>query len=178
MTYEESIMRTGSEWSSMDCSERLSALQAIEDRMALESERFACPVESREMRSVGNGISLGCFDPSSGRIYINSSQLEPGSKYGDDPKMLITACLHEGRHSYQHQSVNGAVIHSDREECERWKENFDNYITFKENPRAYYEQPVEADAREFAEMRYDLIDEERRQLTEEHTEENELGMGF
>ena len=44
MTYDESIILTAENWQQLSPGEKLEALQAIEDRMALESDRLACPV--------------------------------------------------------------------------------------------------------------------------------------
>lgn len=167
MTYDESIILTAENWQQLSPGEKLEALQAIEDRMALESDRLACPVESRPLYADGNSVTLGLYDPATGRICINSSQLEPGSRYGDDPRMMVETCLHEGRHAYQDQAVKGIADHSDKAQVESWRENFKDYITFEENPRAYYSQPVEADARAFAHARYEMMNEERTQLREQ-----------
>ena len=167
MTYDESITAISENWSVMSAGEKLEALQAIEDRMAFESDRFACPVEGRELFTGEHSVTLGLFDPGSGRIYINSTQLEAGSRYGGDPQMLVSVCLHEGRHAYQHQAVNGAVFHDDPKELQSWKDNFDNYISFRENPRAYYDQPLERDARAFAEARGEILIEEQKQLRQQ-----------
>ena len=85
--------------------------------------------------------------------------------YGKDSSTIVTTCLHEGRHAYQHQVVNGIVQHDDPNEAATWSENLKdgNYISFEENPRGYYEQPVEVDAREFAACRYRAMMSERLQ---------------
>ena len=85
--------------------------------------------------------------------------------YGKDASTIVTTCLHEGRHAHQHQVAKGFVEHDNPVEAEAWRENLKDghYISFRENPRGYYEQPVEVDAREFAARRYEELVTERFQ---------------
>lgn len=165
MTYQESLLLTGSEWTSLSDDKKIEVLQAIENHMAYESNRISSPVEGRFLHTGSDGIVLGSYNPRSGRIYINVSQFDPESMYGKDSSALVTTCLHEGRHAYQHQVANGIVHHDNPNEAVAWRENLKdgNYISFEENPRGYYEQPVEVDAREFAASRYKEMMNERLQ---------------
>lgn len=163
MTYDESLLLIGDSWNTLNDKEKIEVLQAIENHMAYESNRISSPVEGRFLYTGNDGVVLGSYDPSNGHIYINTSQFDSESLYGKDSSTLITTCLHEGRHAYQHQVAKGFVYHDNHEEAEAWKENLKegNYISFNENPRGYYEQPVEVDAREFAAQRYEELDLER-----------------
>lgn len=165
MTYQESLLLTGSEWTSLSDDKKIEVLQAIENHMAYESNRVSAPVEGRFLHTGSDGIVLGSYDPRSGRIYINVSQFDSEAMYGKDSSTLVTTCLHEGRHAYQHQVANGTVHHDNPNEAAAWRENLKdgNYISFEENPRGYYEQPVEVDAREFAASRYKEMMSERIQ---------------
>ena len=165
MTYQESLLLTGNEWTSLSDGKKIEVLQTIENHMAYESNRVSVPVEGRFLHTGSDGIVLGSYDPRSGRIYINVSQFDSESMYGKDSSTIVTTCLHEGRHAYQHQVVSGIVQHDDPNEAAAWSENLKdgNYISFEENPRGYYEQPVEVDAREFAACRYKEMMSERLQ---------------
>lgn len=165
MTYQESLLLIGNEWTSLSDDKKIEVLQTIENHMAYESNRVSVPVEGRFLHTGSDGIVLGLYDPRSGRIYINASQFDSESMYGKDSSTIVTTCLHEGRHAYQHQVVNGIVQHDDPSEAAAWRENLKdgNYISFEENPRGYYEQPVEVDAREFAACRYREMMSERLQ---------------
>ena len=123
MTYEQSVLLTGSKWTELSEERKLEVLQTIENHSAFEAGR-----------------------------------------YGKDSEAIVTACLHEGRHAYQHQVADGIVLHDNQAEADAWKENLSegNYISFRENPRAYYNQPVEVDARRFAEAMYAEIVAERQ----------------
>ena len=165
MTYQESLLLIGNEWTSLSDDKKIEVLQTIENHMAYESNRVSVPVEGRFLHTGSDGIVLGLYDPRSGRIYINASQFDSESMYGKDSSTIVTTCLHEGRHAYQHQVVNGIVQHDDLSEAAAWRENLKdgNYISFEENPRGYYEQPVEVDVREFAACRYREMMSERLQ---------------
>lgn len=163
MTYEQCLGLTGEKWSSLEDSEKVEVLQTIENRMAFESGRLPCPVVGQWLYTGEDGIVLGAYSRDTQTIYINTSQFDPDSKYGRDPDRIITTCIHEGRHAYQNQVANGLIIHEDAEEAETWRDNLaeDNYISYQENPVAYYMQPVEVDARSFAEQRMVQLQGER-----------------
>ena len=153
MTYEQSVLLTGSQWTELSEERKLEVLQTIENHSAFESGRLSCPVVGKFLYTGTDGVVLGTYDPKNQVIYVNSSQFASDTRYGKDSEAIVTACLHEGRHAYQHQVADGIVLHDNQAEADAWKENLSegNYISFRENPRAYYNQPVEVDARRFAE---------------------------
>ena len=164
MTYEQSVLLTGSQWSELSENRKLEVLQTIENHSAFESGRLSCPVVGKFLYTGTDGIVLGTYDPKNRVIYVNSSQFASDSRYGRDSEAIVTACLHEGRHAYQHQVAEGIVQHDNQAEADAWKDNLaeGNYISFRDNPRAYYNQPVEVDARKFAEEKYAEIAAERQ----------------
>lgn len=174
MTYEQCLGLTGEKWSSLEDSEKVEVLQTIENRMAFESGRLPCPVVGQWLYTGEDGIVLGSYSRDTQTIYINTSQFDPESKYGKDPDRIITTCIHEGRHAYQNQVANGLITHEDAEEAEIWRDNLseDNYISYQENPVAYYMQPVEMDARSFAEDRMMQLQEERSNLVQQANQES------
>lgn len=198
MTYEQSVMLTGSQWTELSEERKLEVLQTIENHSAFEAGRLSCPVVGKFLYTGTDGVVLGTYDPKNQVIYINSSQFGSDTRYGKDSEAIVTACLHEGRHAYQHQVADGIVLHDNQAEADAWKENLSegNYISFRENPRAYYNQPVEVDARRFAEEKYAEIVAERqsydieaysdhaprdvfeRQLSDEGTDEAQKAASF
>lgn len=164
MTYEQSILLTGTQWTELSEEKKLEVLQTIENHSAFESGRLSCPVVGKFLYTGTDGVVLGTYDPKNQVIYVNSSQFAADTRYGKDSEAIVTACLHEGRHAYQHQVADGVVLHDNQAEADAWKENLSegNYISFRENPRAYYNQPVEVDARRFAEEKYTEIVAERQ----------------
>lgn len=198
MTYEQSVLFTGSQWTELSEERKLEVLQTIENHSAFEAGRFSCPVVGKFLYTGTDGVVLGTYDPKNQVIYVNSSQFASDSRYGKDSEAIVTACLHEGRHAYQHQVTDGTVLHDNQAEANAWKENLaeGNYISFRDNPRAYYNQPVEVDARRFAEEKYSEIIAERqshdieaysglalrdvfeRQLSDEGTDEAQRAASF
>ena len=176
MTYEQSIMLTDKQWSSLSDEAKIQVLQTIENHTAFEAGRLNCPVVGKFLYTGNDGVVLGTYDPQSKVIYVNSSQFDAESKYGKTSEKLVTTCLHEGRHAYQHQVADGIIAHSNPAEAEAWKDNLSdgNYISFRENPRAYYNQPVEVDARRFAEEKYvELVAERQKLIADERVEQSQ-----
>ena len=174
MTYDQSILLTGNQWASLSDGQKVQVLQAIENHSAYEAGRITCPVVDKFLYTGTDGVVLGTYDPQNRVIYVNSSQFDPESKYGKTSETIITTCLHEGRHAYQHQVADGIVEHDDPTEAAIWKENLaeGNYISFRENPKAYYNQPVEVDARAFAAEKYAELVASREQLSYSDTYHN------
>lgn len=173
MTYNDALTKSRTGWKDLSSAEKTELLQALEDHVALESGRIACTVEGQFMYTGSDGIVMGKYDRESGKIIVNSSQYLPESKYGNDASKLLETCLHEGRHAYQDQAVKGIIEHNNPDELNQWKENFDNYIKHTENPRAYYEQTIEVDARQFASERLEQLNEERADLLSNYEESKE-----
>lgn len=166
MTYEQGVLLTGSAWPQLSEEKKLAVLQAIENHAAFTCGRLPCPVAGKFLYTGSDGIVLGAYDPQNQVIYVNSSQFDADAKYGGDAQALVTACLHEGRHAYQHQAVRGLVRQADPAQVALWKDNLadGHYISFRQDPRAYYQQPVEADARRFAEEKYAQLAAQRQGL--------------
>lgn len=168
MTYETALRLTDREaWSHLTEEGKVEVLQAIEDQAASESGRLARPVVSEALYVGNDGVELGCYRHDQQTIYVNAYQLGEGSLYGDNPDKLAEVVLHEGRHAFQHDVAEGKVPY-DEEAADAWAKNLEpgGYVSFHENPRAYYEQPVEADARSFAASRLAQLQQERTALAE------------
>ena len=91
----------------------------------------------------------GYFNAGLRMIVLNESILNDAS-----PTRALNAIAHETRHGFQwHAVMNPDKVPTDvRDKVQIWRDNFANY----KNPavhgyRAYYNQPVEVDARAFAE---------------------------
>lgn len=167
MTYDDALLAMKQEtWDSLSFASRLEVLQAVENKAAMEVGRIPRTVRGAWLHDGPDSVELGAYDPSDNLIYINNSQLKPGSKYGKCADNLVETVLHEGRHSYQHQVVRDEVKPSGEEEKKAWAENMkpDNYVQFTQNPRAYWEQPIEADARAYASKWLEQLRQERESL--------------
>ena len=139
------------EWNRMTNEDKIRVLQSIENQIAKDEKRLPCVVKMKYIPSNREGIVMGYYTDAEQTITINSEQLDSGSKYGDDYMSHINTVIHEGRHTYQHQAVIGIINHNNHSEVSDWKENFNHYISYQKNPKRYFEQPVEVDARKYAE---------------------------
>lgn len=167
MTYKEILNTLNSEvWCRLSDDEKIDYFQSLENCMAMESNRDSCKVNGKFLYTGEEGVVLGVYNPETREIDINVSQFDEYSLYGKEPSRLTQTCLHEGRHALQHQVAEGKVKFPDSEVAEEWRHNLEegNYISYKRNPKAYYNQPVERDAREFAETRYAALLAEKEKM--------------
>ena len=134
---------TSDGWEALDASERLNALQECENRLSEVQGRPGLPV---------NGIDLpsnqyGYYDGES--IFVNTNHIE-----GPDQQPvgeMVDTIVHEGRHAYQDYATKNPGFLDNTEVVESWQDNFDNYLDASiVGQEAYEQQPVEADARNFA----------------------------
>ena len=171
MTYKDSLAFLSEKWSQLSPEQKIEVIQTIENHEAEITGRNPCPVEGKFLYTGQDGIVLGQYNRQTRSIYINDSQLAPDSNYGNSFDRITKTVLHEGRHSYQHQTIEGKINHTDAKELEVWKNNFDKYISFKEDPRGYYTQPIEIDARKYADERFKQMMEEKQNIIEKNPEE-------
>lgn len=111
----------------------------------------------------------GAYRPASDTLLINDDLLQC-----EDPniwkRLMFTAC-HEIEHRHQFAAMNAMKNHKPFEQygysverikdfAENWGEKGENYIDWEEDVYGYYYQPLEVDARGFAE----LVEEEYERL--------------
>lgn len=133
-----------SNWDRMDSLEREDALNTL----ALSAGK-AFRFDVRGVRFYnGNPNSRGYYS-GDGYLYLNSDVLSDSNNRLD----AIDTVFHEGRHAFQHAAANNPNMYSiDRITASQWKNNFyPNYIRYEQNPMRYFSQPIEVDARTFAE---------------------------
>lgn len=148
-------------WIHLSPEQKLDALNKLEQKIADIEHRPACPISMEDLGTIekcGNKLSgsMGYHRPSNflcdERIAINSRLIE-----SDDPvfyKEVLNTVIHEGRHSYQNYNIGCRSNHTSSGDLTNWTDNMYKYgyqdaetYGFK----AYWMQPVEADARKFAE---------------------------
>ena len=128
-------------YSDADTKLRAAYLEDFYDNFSEFSGNKPC-IFFREMQP----NNMGSYNPETNIITLNSKLLEK-----ENPESLMKTILHESRHAYQHY----AVEHPDKVTVNEatiaeWKENFDYYICPEWDFEAYVNQPVEADANDFA----------------------------
>lgn len=135
-------------WERSSFEDRLEACVELEQNMAELQGRPVCEVIPREMGSLDN-----CGAYSDGKIYVNVAHLT-------SPEFrleVLDTIVHEGRHAYQEWAVKKFADSPNLVERffidrTNWEDNLENYIDFKLDPRGYWNQPVEVDARNYAEQ--------------------------
>lgn len=141
---------TQAEWDKLNNDERLELLQKVEDALAKSQGRPRVDLRSGDID--GNGLYHGSDDPPT--IEINNALLTQG-----DLHATLTTLAHESRHAYQYYAIENADFHPDAEQVESWRTNFEegNYIEPAKNPKGYWNQPVERDARHFGDLFADTL---------------------
>lgn len=159
---------TDETWQGLQVDEKLAVLRAIEQETALREGRQPCKVVGEFIPSGEDGITLGYYNQSTRLITINTEQLDPQGKYSNNYERMVNTILHEGRHAYQHQAVAGVIEHDDKNELVAWADNMQpgHYITYERNPRGYFNQPIERDARRFAEEHLRLLERDKAKILE------------
>lgn len=132
-------------WEKMSLDEKMEGLQQIADynQEILDIDNppeiiYYNKEDSRE---------FGAFSDSQNAIYINIYNIS-------DAKEAADTISHEYRHCYQHQRAEKLEVERDLE----FKEGFDNYISSENDYEGYKNQFVETDARDYAKVFKDKID--------------------
>lgn len=131
-------------WGIMSATERADALNTLAVRAG---NAFRIDIQGVNFFN-GSDNSRGYYS-GDGYLYLNSDVLNNPANRLD----AVDTIFHEGRHAFQHATTDNPTAYSiDRNTAQRWAENFyPNYVRYEQNPARYFSQPIEADARAFAE---------------------------
>jgi len=127
-------------WKRASISSRKEALITLEKTMAQKQGRRNCAIEFFDMKDK----HLGYYDRKFKTIILNKKLV----KALDMNMLAIDTVIHEGRHSYQDQVIDGLVKPKESDEPTKWLYN--RFLYFEEAVYLYYFQPVERDARRYA----------------------------
>jgi hypothetical protein len=158
-SYQDSLhLLNESEWNKLPVQNRAAVLQSVENEVARREGRPPCNVFLFSEAPKNGTISAGKYNPSSGDITLNAYYLK------ENPTDCLNTVLHEGRHGYQDKAVKGEINHHNQAELKAWRDNMKpgHYIDPEKNRRAYYRQPLEADAREYADITTRQIQAEQK----------------
>lgn len=91
-----------------------------------------------------------------GQAFASEHRMELNIKMLEDPARLgklIDTITHEARHQMQYDAILNPekFPNISQETIESWRSNWNNYINISDDFEGYYKQPVEVDARKFAE---------------------------
>ena len=144
-------------WPNLSESEKINALQILENETALSEGRRArkiFPDKELSLKSTPNCVYLGEYAPSNSNILkINPDFLD--SSKGLNQFQAMETVLHEGRHAYQHDKLSNIDNLKTQEDIDRaklWDHNMKQGCYY-ENGVEYRYQPVEADANDFADKK-------------------------
>ncbi len=127
-------------WGEADLTERLHALESVETVMAEVQRRPARELLSEE---TGPG-QFGYFNGE--KIHVSQEVVEGGTVHEN-----IDTVIHEGRHAYQQYAIHTPEFHPDDSQVESWRQNLSDYKDPQFDLEEYRNQPLEADAWEYAE---------------------------
>lgn len=132
-------------WQELDLSERTSALQDMEIKIA--------QIEDRAPYRVIVDSTPGCYGYTRFEdrlIALNTSDVM--SNKMSDLREVTDTIIHEGRHAYQYHNVYECRTEANEAKFQGWVNNFrTGYLSAEKNGMpAYLSQPLEADAWEFA----------------------------
>lgn len=147
------------DWKELSFDQRVEVLNRLEGKIADIEHRQACPVMVADLGNlaeyngkIGGRLGQHQHGPWGERIIINSELVK-----SDNPCYyfnVLDTVVHEGRHSYQTYNMEQRQTHTSQGDLTNWRVNLDRYgyqnsalCGFK----LYWMQPVEADARKFAE---------------------------
>lgn len=85
------------------------------------------------------------YDYKERTILINPNPAEKWNEFN-----LVLQLFHETRHAFQHDAIKGLIAYN-KENINKWEEEFKNYKRFQDNIEEYYMQAVEVDAIAFSE---------------------------
>jgi hypothetical protein len=158
-SYQDSLhLLNDSEWSKLNLQNKAAVIQSVENEVARREGRPPCNVSLFSEPPSNGMITAGQYNPKNGGIELNAYHLQ-----GNQSECLNTV-LHEGRHAYQDKAIKGEIYHHNKAELKAWQDNMKpgHYIQPEQNRRAYYRQPVEADAREYAAITSGQIQAEQK----------------
>lgn len=139
------------EWKELSCEERVSALSHLEEKVANIAMREPLEVKAEALGDNVMGLCDGKSLTISDKLLMSDSE--------EDYGQVLNTLFHEGRHAYQHYNLDVERVEQNKEIVDSWRVNFEilgydngNRMIFKElGFYEYYSQPVEVDARVFAE---------------------------
>lgn len=135
-------------WRYLSSGERLHILQAAECEIAKISLRRPCEVKLKKL-STNNYGSYSRID----KIITLNTRYINDSSYASYKNTLETL-FHEGRHAYQDYNLTERQVHTSPGDLTNWRVNENKYGYQSAHVfgyKLYWMQPVEADARKFAE---------------------------
>jgi hypothetical protein len=129
-------------WEQLKVAERIEVLREVERRLAAAAGRPPAKVVVERLAPGLRGYQRG------GEIHISRNLVKDARELAQ----VINTTAHEGRHVYQHYASQHPGFHPNPAQVAVWTHNLTNYLSAGlYGYRAYFNQPVEIDARAFGE---------------------------
>ena len=134
-------------WEACGPEARITALQTLHD---YEAEKLGMPAVPLSAARISPD-TLGYYSPGENEILVDLERLQSA-----DPMDAIDTTLHETYHAFEFFLIGqidwdaAYTKNAYFDEARSWYENGQNYVNAETDFDAYYEQPLEASAREFA----------------------------
>lgn len=154
-------------WKNLTVDERLHVLQELENKVAEIEHRPASDVKMKDLGdpSVHKGYCQQNLWGNNSTLTLNSQCLSDSSmsEYFES----LDTVIHEGRHAYQNYNLEQREVNSDSYSTSEWRQNMEDGYKSPEiyGFRAYWTQPVEVDARAFAQDVLDIYKESKGYLS-------------
>ena len=133
-------------WTTSSEEARKNSIKNLADSVTSDLRLTNPPSIKYYYREPIKSISYGFYRPQDNSININTYTL-------DDARETADTVAHELRHAWQRERVANPQTEQDR----IFAHNLQNYIPYEINPDWYYDQPVEVDARQYAERIVNII---------------------
>lgn len=146
---------TKAQWDSYTIQEKITIMQELVD---FETKKLGIPTIPVTATGLDD-FTLGKYNETQKAMYIDTGTLEEAAVAD-----CVTTICHEVYHAFQSYIVNqldwenAAMQSSYFDELRSWKENQKDYkVSAVDGYAAYYEQPLEASAREYAQQELNRI---------------------
>ena len=146
-------------WDNLSQVEKEQAVENLRDSIAKDLQLENKP--NIAYYNNENPGDYGGYAASNNTIYINRFNMGDAAETAD-------TIAHESRHCWQHERADNPQTEQDYQ----FKENFDDYVCPEDDYRGYRDQPVEADARDYAQNITDNILTGHPNATSEISPEN------
>ena len=159
-----SLIRNDDTFQSLNCEQKQEVIEAI---IYCEARYLGLCKINVKFEDLDEN-TLGVYNHEEKNIYINKKLLQENGVPGVTAEKILQICLHECRHSYQNLLVEmykeatpeqRALILFRDQEVDEWVRNFNDYRDSAddlEDYLLYYIQPIERDARRYADEQVEI----------------------
>lgn len=146
-------------WVELSLEDKVAVLNDLEGRIAEIEHRPPCPISAKDMGAIEQrgGHLYGNMGVHTTSLFGESITINSRLLNSDNPlyfKEALNTLVHEGRHSYQTYNLYERETHTSQGDLSNWRRNQDEFgyqNAQKWGFKLYWMQPIEADARKFAE---------------------------